>query len=261
MNFLGQDNKYLLWSVMQESDVFKNIPSNKYNEIAQMFENVISNHEPYSNLIETNKEVINVLLSKIHAIANTQSLSNTPIEVVYRSETREKEWNNRMQEKKQEMDGLLQPPAPKEVSFADSNIDDVPIGDNMDILLQDILKSRERALDVPVDMEAAKKWINIESDIVLDARQDTLPDARQDTLPDARQDTLLDARQDTLLDAKADILTRFKKKNINTDIMNELSDIKKFQEKLLNLIESQSSYLDKYNDILEKIESRLHLDS
>ena len=245
MNFLGQDNKYLLWSVMQESDVFKNIPSNKYNEIAQMFENVISNHEPSSNLIETNKEVINVLLSKIHAIANTQSLSNTPIEVVYRSETREKEWNNRMQEKKQEMDGLLQPPAPKEVSFADSNIDDVPIGDNMDILLQDILKSRERALDVPVDMEAAKKWINIESDTLPDARQDTLPYAMQDTLPDA----------------KADILTRFKKKNINTDIMNELSDIKKFQEKLLNLIERQSSYLDKYNDILEKIESRLHLDS
>ena len=37
MDFLSNENKFLLWSVLQESNVFQNIPNEKFEDIRKIF--------------------------------------------------------------------------------------------------------------------------------------------------------------------------------------------------------------------------------
>ena len=114
MEFLSNENKYLLWSVLQESDVFQNIPNEKYQEINGIFENVLIEYNKTQDtssidIVSMNKEVIPLLLSKVHAISNSQQ--NKKLQVVYRSEDikkqREEEFNEKMSLKQSNMNELL----------------------------------------------------------------------------------------------------------------------------------------------------------
>ena len=51
MDFLGNENKSLLWSVLQESDVFQNIPNNRFDDIRATFDKVLNNYNQNSNSI------------------------------------------------------------------------------------------------------------------------------------------------------------------------------------------------------------------
>jgi hypothetical protein len=179
MDFLGNENKSLLWSVLQESDVFQNIPNNRFDDIRATFDKVLNNYNQNSDsssikqdMVSMNKEVIPILLNKINAISTSQvSMSNSAsqkkLEVVYRAEDmrvedihkkRAEEFNNKIQEQQTNMNELLQPKKPKEVSFADTN-EDKPLGGDMDRLIQDMLTSRERELET---IAASQSDINIQ---------------------------------------------------------------------------------------------------
>ena len=154
MNFLSNENKYMLWSVLQESDVFQNIPNERFKDIRAIFDSSLAafsqNNQGSNEIVSMNKEIIPILLGKVHSIANSQNNNSTKqkLEVVYSSENaykvedihkkREEEFNNKMQDQQHNMNELLQPKKPKEVSFADTN-EDKPIGGEMDEMIQNML--------------------------------------------------------------------------------------------------------------------------
>ena len=179
MDFLGNENKSLLWSVLQESDVFQNIPNNRFDDIRATFDKVLNNYNKNmdsssikQDMVSMNKEVIPILLNKINAISTSSvNSSQKKLEVVYRAEDmrvedvhkkRAEEFNTKIQEQQTNMNDLLQPKKPKEVSFAD-NKEDKPLGGDMERLIQDMLTSRERELETisatQGDINDAKKWI------------------------------------------------------------------------------------------------------
>ena len=179
MDFLSNENKYMLWSVLQESDVFQNIPNERFTDVRNSFEKssiefsktTVNN----SDIVSMNKEVIPILLSNVHTIANSNLAlkQNKKIEVIYKAEDpyrvediqkqRADDFNNKFQEQQNNMNELLQPKKPKEVSFADK-AEDKPLGGNMDKLIQEMLTSRERELEVIAassenKINDAKAWL------------------------------------------------------------------------------------------------------
>ena len=67
--------------------------------------------------------------------------------------------NNAYNEQKTNLDMMINPKKPKDINFTDkpdSNID-TPIGDDMDRLIAERMKTREKELDIPnISEEAAK---------------------------------------------------------------------------------------------------------
>ena len=269
MEFLSNENKYLLWSVLQESDVFQNIPNEKYQEINGIFENVLIEYNKTQDtssidIVSMNKEVIPLLLSKVHAISNSQQ--NKKLQVVYRSEDikkqREEEFNEKMSLKQSNMNELLQPKKPKEVSFADAK-EDKPLGGDMDRLIQDMLSSRERELESlnSRSIEDAKKWIGMpESTSVnedklkedvstkqpfLSNENNNMPASNfvsietiEGNEPVVEQKNEVIVQESKKITESPNIMNMFKKKDFQKEILEELKEIKSNQYELMEKINS-----------------------
>jgi len=258
MDFLSNENKYMLWSVLQESDVFKNIPNEKFKTIRDVFEsslmNFSQNNQGSNEIVSMNKEIIPILLSKVHAIANSQNNNSTKkkLEVVYSSENaykvedihkqREEEFNNKMQEQQHNMNELLQPKKPKEVSFADTN-EDKPIGGEMDMMIQNMLTSRERELEtLSLTNEStvgnAKKWIKSSNTNVRETKTNTDHDMNAPI-------TEIVLNPGGPYENPLPLMAKFKKKD---PIMDELKELKQNQLKILSLVETIISSLALVNE-------------
>jgi hypothetical protein len=182
---------------LQESDVFQNIPNERFHDVRSSFEkslNEFSKLNPTNgDIVAMNKEVIPILLSNVHTIANSHLAvkQNKKIEVIYKADDayrvedihkrREEEFNNKFQEQQNNMNELLQPKRPKEVSFADK-AEDKPIGGEMDQLIQQMLTSRERELEIisassENTISDAKTWLK-PSATKEDGAQEQIPQAQ-----------------------------------------------------------------------------------
>ena len=80
MNYLSNDNKGLVWGILQESNMFDGFSDDKFGKIKQIFDNtMIEINSNYSNnsLIEKNKITVETLMSRIttekHTISNSSS--------------------------------------------------------------------------------------------------------------------------------------------------------------------------------------------
>jgi len=270
MDFLGNENKFLLWSVLQESDVFQNIPNNRFDDIRATFDKVLNNYNQNSDsssikqdMVSMNKEVIPILLNKINAISTSQvSMSNSAsqkkLEVVYRAEDmrvedihkkRAEEFNNKIQEQQTNMNELLQPKKPKEVSFADTN-EDKPLGGDMDRLIQDMLTSRERELETIAasqsDINDAKKWIGTsetteKEKLVIEKHVIEKPVIEKPIIDyeNITSSIIMPHNNDN------DIMSKFKKKDPYREVMDEIKALKRNQDKMMKLLEKVSFMLEK----------------
>ena len=274
MDFLGNENKFLLWSVLQESDVFQNIPNNRFDDIRATFDKVLNNYNQNSDssikqdMVSMNKEVIPILLNKINAISTSQvSMSNSAsqkkLEVVYRAEDmrvedihkkRAEEFNNKIQEQQTNMNELLQPKKPKEVSFADTN-EDKPLGGDMDRLIQDMLTSRERELETIAasqsDINDAKKWIGTSETTekeklviekhVIEKHVIEKPVIEKPIIDyeNITSSIIMPHNNDN------DIMSKFKKKDPYREVMDEIKALKRNQDKMMKLLEKVSFMLEK----------------
>ena len=54
MDFLSNENKSMLWELLQESNTFQGISNNKFNNIHSIFENTITNINKNSNVLTCN---------------------------------------------------------------------------------------------------------------------------------------------------------------------------------------------------------------
>ena len=166
MEFNSNNNKALIWGLLQESNIFKGIDNKKYNKVQELLEESINNvDKKYSNfkLIEKNKIVIEDVILKINKEKSIEiSKSDKKIEVIYTSndlsEKRKEKFNNKLKEQQDNLNTYINPKIPEEMNFKDDT--DKPIGSDMDRLIAEKMASRERELDIPKISKEAEKWVN-----------------------------------------------------------------------------------------------------
>jgi len=174
MTYLSNDNKGMLWGLLQESTIFTGIPDDKFEHIKQIFDTTmyeINKNKSVNSLMEKNKNTVEELMIKINNLKkkftnNTYNPNNSSkLKVVYKAEDIKKEKNNefnlKLEEQRNNMSSLINPKKPSDINFADStNDDDKPIGSDMDRLISERLASRERELEIPTLTQEGEKWLN-----------------------------------------------------------------------------------------------------
>jgi len=172
MEFISNNNKGLIWGLLQESNVFDGIENENFARIQTMFEDTISNvHRSNTNLslLEKNKLTMNTLIKKIN---DEKSKPKKSIQMVYRAEDiqnkREQEFNVKLKEQQDNLNKMINPTKPKAMSFSDETInEDKPIGDDMDRLIAERLATRERELEIPQITKETEQWLNNNREVKL----------------------------------------------------------------------------------------------
>lgn len=239
MSFLDKENKGLLWNFLQENDMFNGIPNDKFSDINKRFESILSNvNTEYNNtgVLEKNKIAISMSIDMIDKVKKEQN--NSKLKVIYKSNDMKNEQsdklNNAYNEQKTNLDMMINPKKPKDINFTDKpNLDiDTPIGDDMDRLIAERMKTREKELDIPSISEEAKQWVN-------NNNLENTHDAKEINEDKQEKKVSFD-----LLD-KPSIFEKFKKKTEKSSIKNEVMEEINIKKELENL-KSSITQLDKY---------------
>ena len=172
MEFISNNNKGLIWSLLQESNIFDGIENENFARIQTIFEDTISNvHRSNTNLslLEKNKLTMNTLIKKIN---DEKSKPKKSIQMVYRAEDiqnkREQEFNVKLKEQQDNLNKMINPIKPKAMSFNDeTSNEDKPIGDDMDRLIAERLATRERELEIPQITKETEQWLNNNREVKL----------------------------------------------------------------------------------------------
>lgn len=179
MEFISNNNKGLIWGLLQESNVFDGIENENFARIQTIFEDTISNvHRSNTNLslLEKNKLTMNTLIKKIN---DEKSKPKKSIQMVYRAEDiqnkREQEFNLKLKEQQDNLNKMINPAKPKAMSFSDETInEDKPIGDDMDRLIAERLATRERELEIPQITKETEQWLNNNREVKLKIENKTV---------------------------------------------------------------------------------------
>ncbi len=183
MSFNSNENKALLWDILQEDGYFNNIRPTLMHNIKTEFENTLlemDNTGDNSSLINKNKQFItkfthklNVLNTRPFELTNTNDsfLTLNDTSEIYKSQdfkkSRQEQMNIEFSNKKKEMDSLLIASKPSDINFSESNTSEEPIK-NIDDILQKTIESRNIELnDInnTYDKKTAEKWIGSEKKI------------------------------------------------------------------------------------------------
>ena len=167
MNFTSTSNKGMLWSLLQESNIFVGIENEKFANIQALFEHTVENihvNNMSSSLLEKNKLTMETMISKINNEKSKPKQKKT-IQVVYTAEDlqnkRTEDFNMKLKAQQDSMNSMMNVSKPKEVTFSDeTDGDDKPIGDEMDRLIAERLASRERELEIPSMTKETEAWLN-----------------------------------------------------------------------------------------------------
>lgn len=178
MEFISNNNKGMLWGLLQESKVFDGLEPDKFNSIHTMFDNTITNINTSNDnmsLLEKNKLAMNILIKKLNDEKSKPLNQPNPkksIQMVYRAEDiqnrSEQEFDIKLKAQQDNLNKFINPTKPKEVSFSDENsTDDKPIGDEMDRLIAERMATRERELEIPQITVETEQWLNNNREVKL----------------------------------------------------------------------------------------------
>ena len=190
MEYLGSDNKGMMWGILQESNIFTDIPDEKFHNVKAIFDDTmmkINANMGTMSLMEKNKITVEELISKINKEKTNYSTSartDSKVKIVYRAEDLHKErssqLNNKMEQQRNELTTLINPNKPADINFADDITDgDKPIGNDMDRLISERLASRERELEIPKITEEGEKWLNANANTNANANANTTSDVME----------------------------------------------------------------------------------
>ena len=190
MEYLGSDNKGMMWGILQESNIFTDIPDEKFHNVKAIFDDTmmkINANMGTMSLMEKNKITVEELISKINKEKTNYSTSartDSKVKIVYRAEDLHKErssqLNNKMEQQRNELTTLINPNKPADINFADDITDgDKPIGNDMDRLISERLASRERELEIPKITEEGEKWLNANANANANATANTTSDVME----------------------------------------------------------------------------------
>lgn len=180
MTFTSQDNKELLWDILQEGGYFNNIRPSLVKNIKTEFENTImemSGVNTNDSLINKNKNFITNFTYKLKALnsepfsINNNDLGNNNISEIYTSQAiqknRQEQMNVEFNNKKKEMDDMLIANKPSDINFSELNSNEEPIK-NIDDILKQTIEQRNieiESINTNYDKKAANKWIGSEKKI------------------------------------------------------------------------------------------------
>ena len=239
MDFISNNNKAMVWGLLQDSNAFEGIENEKYNLIQKTFEETIHQiHRSGTNipLLEKNKMAMNELITKINKERNNNRPNNNsnnnnhiekPLEMIYTASDlqnqRANEMSLKLKEQQDSMNTLMNPTKPKDVNFSDTSLgDDKPIGDEMDKLIAERMASRERELEVPPITKETEQWLNTNTDTVSISKEPVLEKKVSfDSIPIL--DTIGDNQVTNILPKSAtktivdSIFSKLKRKNDNKD--------------------------------------------
>lgn len=152
--FNSNNNKALLWSVLQNNNVFQGFKNDDFSYIHQEFEKQIQNcwNGDKSNmfkelaLIDQNKEFISNFRdflssykkSKINKIENKLPLFNNSSKSAINDDSKQQNiFEQRLREKQKEFEDLIKGPKPDTINFRDDNVDNKTIVITKDIKQQE----------------------------------------------------------------------------------------------------------------------------
>ena len=248
MSFLGQENKGLIWSLLQDNNNFNGLANDKFPFIQKKFEDILGLVETqYKNyqLLEKNKIAIEM---SINMINKEKKGIDKKIQMIYKAEDlqeeRKSQLNEQYNEQKRNLDSMLNPLKPEEINFNDNtnNNEDGPIGEDMDRLIAERLKSRERELEIPQISEEAKQWINNNQN-----KNDNIR-----LIQENKENKENKEKKVTFKDDNINIFDKFKKKNIETEVKEEI-DLKKEYNLLLSKKTQMLVLFKEIEDSINKI--------
>jgi len=164
MEFNSNNNKGLIWGLLQESNIFQGIDDKQFPKIQAILEDTINNIEATQSsydLMAKNKMAMEELIFKINTEKN-KPVKTSKVQMIYTSDDLSKErkdnFNNKLKQQQDNLNTYINPKVPEEPKFKDDG--DKPIGDDMDRLIAERMANRERELDVPQISKEAEEWIN-----------------------------------------------------------------------------------------------------
>ncbi len=164
MEFNSNNNKGLIWGLLQESNIFQGIDDKQFPKIQAILEDTINNIEATQSsydLMAKNKMAMAELIFKINTEKN-KPVKSSKVQMIYTSDDLSKErkdnFNNKLKQQQDNLNTYINPKVPEEPKFKDDG--DKPIGDDMDRLIAERMANRERELDVPQISKEAEEWIN-----------------------------------------------------------------------------------------------------
>ena len=245
-SFVSNENKSILWGVLQENNIFQGIDNTKFKDVKKIFEDIIlkKKYDMKDSLIDLNKETVTELIKEINNFKNQPKISMVYKAADFQNNRRE-ELNKKMKSQEEDMNKFLNPGVPEEISFKEVDVDK-PLGENLERAIADMIASRERELDqVPQDKKAAEKWINNGNKIEDSKKNVTFED---DYIETTKKEIIpKQVEKDNF-----DIFTKLKKKsnedetksgidNIsNSHLYKELVEIKQTLKQLKELIETKN---------------------
>jgi hypothetical protein len=178
MSFLDNSNKAVLWEVLKESTIFNGLNSSHFEIIKNLFENILINIDTNFQkhpLLEKNKIAVEILTEKINIeknkLINERKKSNK-LKIIYKADDLKKEGNDKLnsdyENQKRNFDSLINPIRPSEIVFLDKqpNLDDEPLGDNMQRLLDEKIAARNLDIEEIIPKKVSfEDGINVQTNM------------------------------------------------------------------------------------------------
>jgi len=230
MSFLAQENKGLIWTLLQDNNTFDGLTNDKFAFVQKKFEDILSHiNIEYGNngLLEKNKIAIEMSIDMIN---KEKKGIDKKIQMIYKAQDLEDERKSKLNEEynqqKQQLDTMINPTKPKEINFNDNIKDDEdrPIGNDMDRLIAERMASRERELEIPEISEEAKKWLN--NDNKINNNIETIKEEQREDRKEPKKVSFNDNNVNNIFD-------KLKKKTIEKEVREEI-DFKKEYNLLLS---------------------------
>ena len=176
--FTSNQNKGMIWNLLCNDGIFKTIPDHKANSVKEDFdqkiEKIARQITSTDNLVNLCKRLISEMMNDVDKYKQTEiirskqkdetmTLSYSAAEI---AQTRQKQFENELQNKKKEFDKLNTIQTPDKIDFSDNL--DTPIGSEMDKILAEQIALREKQLNMVLqtqDKETATKWIQKPNEI------------------------------------------------------------------------------------------------
>ena len=230
MSFLAQENKGLIWTLLQDNNTFDGLTNDKFAFVQKKFEDILSHiNIEYGNngLLEKNKIAIEMSIDMIN---KEKKGIDKKIQMIYKAQDLEDERKSKLNEEynqqKQQLDTMINPTKPKEINFNDNIKDDEdrPIGNDMDRLIAERMASRERELEITEISEEAKKWLN--NDNKINNNIETIKEEQREDRKEPKKVSFNDNNVNNIFD-------KLKKKTIEKEVREEI-DFKKEYNLLLS---------------------------
>ena len=276
MEFNSNNNKGLIWGLLQESNIFQGIDDKQFPKIQAILEDTINNIEATQSsydLMAKNKMAMEELIFKINTEKN-KPVKSSKVQMIYTSDDLSKErkdnFNNKLKQQQDNLNTYINPKVPEEPKFKDDG--DKPIGDDMDRLIAERMANRERELDVPQISKEAEEWINNSKEvkplpeIPIDSdKKVTFNLQSQEKMP--VQETIFNSDTNLLENDNSniklevnDIFSKLKRKTLPIRVDNDDNTDKKWNiEELINkkefeiLLENQEKIIEFCKSIIEKL--------